>query len=221
MRNAIRTSVMLVTILLVPLLVLVAQETSALLIEGQRGQARVIQVQGKNYVEVEGLARLTGGSLRFAGNQIILTLPGSADAAPETEHSAPATTLSRPFLSAGIETMREILEWHAALKTGVERGYPLSDVWFGIFRRQVQSNLKQAGAAASTDMDHRALPLLTNEFTTMDELTDKYLKIAASRDYLAPGALNSDPMEQKLLTCWHSLASMASSNQFADDGACY
>jgi hypothetical protein len=34
MRNTIRTSVMLVTILLLPLLVLVAQETSALLIEG-------------------------------------------------------------------------------------------------------------------------------------------------------------------------------------------
>lgn len=61
MRNTIRTSVMLVTILVLPLLVLVAQETSALLIEGQQGQTRVIQVQGKNYVEVEGLARITGG----------------------------------------------------------------------------------------------------------------------------------------------------------------
>ena len=47
MRNAIRASVMLVTTLLLPLLVLVAQETSALLIEGHRGQARVIHLQGK------------------------------------------------------------------------------------------------------------------------------------------------------------------------------
>jgi len=197
MRNAIRASIRLVTILLLPLLVLVAQETSVMLIEGQQGQARVIQVQGKNYVEVEGLARITGGSLRFEGNQI-----------------------SRPFLSAGIETMREILEWHAALKTGIERGYPLSDVWFDNFRRQIQSSLKQTEAAASTDMDQRALPLLTNEFNTMDALTDKYLKIAASRDYLAPDALNSDPLDQKLLTCWQSLASTASSNQVVDDGSC-
>jgi hypothetical protein len=105
MRNTLRTSGMLVTILLLPLLVLVAQETSALLIQGQPGQARIIQVQSKNYVEVEGLARLTGGSLRFAGNQIILTLPGSADAAPQTEQSASAPEhavgLSRPFLTAG------------------------------------------------------------------------------------------------------------------------
>src|SRR5579864_6321777 len=224
MRNTIRTSVMLVTILLLPLLVLVAQETSTLLIEGQQGQARVIQVQGKNYVEVEGLARIIGGSLRFAGNQITLTLPSGGNPVPQTEQSAsaprPAVGLSRPFLTAGIETMREILEWHAALKTGVERGYPLSDVWFDNFRRQIQSSLKQTEAAASTDMDQRALPLLTNEFNTMDVLTDKYLKIAASRDYLAPDALNSDPLDQKLVTCWQSLASTASSNQFVDDGSC-
>jgi hypothetical protein len=215
---------MLVTILLVPLLVLVAQETSALLIEGQQGQARVIQVQGKNYVEVEGLARITGGSLRLAGNQITLTLPIGGNTVPQTEQSAsgpqPAVGLSRQFLSVGIETMREILEWHAALKTGVERGFPLSDVWFGNFSRQVQSSLKQAEAAASTDMDHRTLPLLTNEFNTMDALTDKYLKIAVSRDYLAPDSLNSDQLDQKLLTCWQSLTSTASSNHFVDDGSC-
>jgi hypothetical protein len=221
MRNTIRRSVMLLTILLLPLLVLVAQETSALLIEGQQGQARVIQVQGKNYVEVEGLARITGGSLRSAENQIILTLPGGANTAPQTEQSArAAVALSRPFLSAGIETMREILEWHAALKTAVERGYPLSDVGFGNFRRQIQSSLKQTEAAASTDVDQRALSLLSNEFNTMGALTDKYLKVAASRDYLAPNSLNSDLLDQKLLTCWQSLASMASSNQFVDDGSC-
>jgi hypothetical protein len=93
---------MLLTILLLPLLVLVAQETSALLIEGHQGQARVIQVQGKNYVEVEGLARITGGSLRFEGNQVIVTLPGGTHAAPQTDQSAPAAAISRPFLSAGI-----------------------------------------------------------------------------------------------------------------------
>ena len=117
-RNAIRTSVMLVAILLLPLLILVAQETSSLLIEGPQGQTRVIQVQGKNYVEVDELARITGGSLRFAGNQIMLTLPGGGDTSAHAEQSAPqpAAGFSKPFLTAGIETMREILEWHAALK---------------------------------------------------------------------------------------------------------
>ena len=116
--NAIRKLMMLVAVLMLPLLVLVAQETSALLVEGQHGQARVIQVQGKNYVEVEGLARITGGSMHFVGNQIVLTLPESGDTPSQV---APLVGLSKPFLSAGIETMREIFEWHAALKTGIER----------------------------------------------------------------------------------------------------
>jgi hypothetical protein len=221
-RNTIRTSIMLVTILLLPLLILLAQETGSLLIEGRQGEARVIEVQGKNYVEVEGLARVTGGSLRFAGNQIILTLPNNVDTPAQTEQSPPASPVgySKQFVNAGIETMREILEWHASLKTGIERGWPLSDVWFGYFRRQIESSLKQAEEAASTDMDHKALPLLVNEYNTMGALTDRYLKITVSRDYLAPDSLNNDPLDQKLLRCWQSLASMASSNQFVDDGSC-
>lgn len=221
-RNAIHTSVMLVAILLLPLLILVAQETTSLLIEGPQGQTRVIQVQGKNYVEVDELARITGGSLRFVRNQIMLTLPGSGDTSLQAVQSAPTPSvgLSRPFLGAGIETMRQILEFHAALKTAIERGYPLSDVWIGNFRRQIQASLKHTEAAASTDMDQKAFPLLTNEFNTMNALTDEYVKITASRNYLAPNSLNSDSLNQKLLTCSQSLASMASSNQFVDDGSC-
>jgi hypothetical protein len=220
-RNAIRSSMMLMTILLLPLLVLVAQETSALLIEGRQGQAKVIRMQGKNYVEVDEFARITGGSLRFVGNQIVLSLPGSDTQAQAAQSEPqPAAGLSKPFLTGGIETMREILEWHAALKNGIERGYPLSDTWFGNYRRQIRSSLAQTQAAASTDLDQKAFPLLANEFNTMNALTDKYLKIAGSRDYLAPNSLNSDPLNQKLLACWQSLASMASSNQFVDDGSC-
>ena len=215
-RKGIRTSLMLSTTLLLPLLILVAQETSSLLIEGPQGQTRVNQVQGKNYVEVDELARITGGSLRFVGNQIILTLPGSGD----TSSQAQSAGLSRPFLGAGIETMREILEWHAALKTAIERGYPLSDEWLGNFRRQSQSSLKHAEAVASTDTDQKAVPFLANEFNNMGALTDRYLKITANRDYIAPDSLSSDPLDQKLLTCWHSLESMASSNQFVNDGSC-
>jgi hypothetical protein len=131
--NSTRTWLMLVTILLSPLLALAVQQTTAFLIDGRQGQAEVIQVQGKNYVEVDELARITGGSLRFVGSQIILTLPGSGDASSQVLQSAPAPPvgLSRPFLAAGIETMREILEWNASLKTAIERDYPLSADWFG------------------------------------------------------------------------------------------
>jgi hypothetical protein len=118
--NSTRTWLTLLTILLSPLLALAVQQTTALLIDGRQGQAEVIQLQGKNYVEVEELARITGGSQRFVGSQIILTLPGSGDASSQALQSAPAPPVgfSRPFLAAGIETMKEILEWHASLKNG-------------------------------------------------------------------------------------------------------
>jgi hypothetical protein len=155
--NAIRTSMMLVTILLLPLLVLVAQETSALLVEGQQGQARVIQVQGKNYVEVEGLARITGESLRFAGNQIILTSPSGGNTAPQTEQSAPvprpAAGLSRPFLSARIETMREILEW-----CGIENWHRAGVSVVGCMVRQLQEANSIKPEAGGSSGQHRHGP---------------------------------------------------------------
>ena len=212
---------LLIAILPVPFLVMVAEQMTSLLIDGPQGEAKLIQVQGKNCVEIGELARITGGSLRFVGNQVFLTLPASADVSLHTETTSQPAGLSKPFLSAGIETMREILEWHAALKNGVERGYPLSDPWFGNYRRQIQSSLKHTEAAATTDTDRNALPLLVNEFNNMGALTDKYLKTTTNRDYIAPDSLNSDPLDQKVLACWRSMEWMASSNQFVDDGACH
>jgi hypothetical protein len=211
---------MAAVILVLPLLVLVAQQTSSLTIDGQQGQAKVIQIQGRNYVEVDGLARITGGSIRFAGNQIVLSLPGNGNGSSQAAQSAPAVGYSKDFLSAGIEAMTQLREWHAALKNAIERGYPLSSEWLGNFKRQCQASLRQAGVAASTDMDQKLFPLMQNEFNNVSALSDKYLQKTANMDYIAPNSLTNDPLEQKLQTCGHSLASMVSSNQFVDDGSC-
>jgi len=215
---------MVAAILVLPLLVLVAQQTSSLTIDGQQGQAKVIQIQGRNYVEVDGLARITGGSIRFAGNQIVLSLPGSGNGSSQVAQSAapaaPPAGYSKDFLSAGIEAMTQVREWHAALKNAIERGYPLSSEWLGNFKRQCQASLRQAGVAASTDMDQKLFPLMQNEFNNMSALSDKYMQKTSNMDYIAPNSLSNDPLEQKLQSCGHSLAAMVSSNQFVDDGSC-
>ena len=51
------------------------QSSSSLMVNGQQGTAKVVQVQGHNYVDIEGLARLTNGSISFKGSQIVLSLP--------------------------------------------------------------------------------------------------------------------------------------------------
>jgi hypothetical protein len=74
--------------------------------------------------------------------------------------------------------------------------------------------------AASTDSDRDALKLLTNEFDNMQELNDKILELRKSMDYISPDTLINDPLDQRILTCAHFLASMAAGGQFQDDGSC-
>jgi len=215
------TKWLLAGVLILPLLALtlVAQQSSTLVVNGQRGEARVVQVDGRNYVEVEALARLTNGSLRFNGNQIVLSLPGTGEAPASV---APAATgFTKEFLAAAIESMSQAREWHAALKNAMERGYPLSEDWIGPFRRQTQQAVRLAAVAANSEADKNLAALLNNVFNTMNNLSDKYLQMTKNMNYFAPNSLDTDPIDQRLRACGHSLSNMAGSNQFIDDGTCH
>lgn len=216
----------LATLLTVPALALTlaAQQTSSLLISGQQGSAKVIQVQGRNYVEVEGLAKLTNGSLSFKGNQIVLTLPGSdGTPPPPADGNAAATSpagFSKDFLNAGIEAMAQVREWHTALRTAIERGLPLAQDWLGAYAANARQSLRLASVAINTDSDKDAYPFLASQFNNVKNLSDKYVAMAQSMNYIAPNSLQSDPLEQKIQACGHSLSTMASSLQIVDDGSC-
>lgn len=226
--NRIGTGWKAAAIVLLPALALTlaAQQVSFLIVSGQSGQAKVVQVQGTNYVEVNGLARITGGSISFSGNQMVLTLPGSGGSAQDGQGAAPAQAsaavagLSTEFLNAGIEAMSQVREWRAALKNAIEHSYPLGADWVGSFRTQAQTALRLAGVAASTSDDKKTFQLLTNEFNTMNKMSDKYLQMTANLTYIAPDSISNDPLDRRLLSCGHSLAGMASARQFIDDGSC-
>ncbi len=199
-------------------LTLVAQQTASLMVSGQQGTAKVVQVQGHNYVDIEGLARLTNGSISFKGNQIVLNLPNvgpAPSAAPQ-----PPPGFSKDFLTAAVEAMTRVREWHAALRTAIERGVPLGTGWLDTYQAQTQDSLRLAAVAINTDSDKSAYPVLINEFNTMKSLNDKYVGMTKSMNYIDPNSLQSDPLDQKLLACGHSLSAMASVRQFVDDGAC-
>jgi len=198
---------------------LVAQQTNSLIIAGQPGSAKVIQVAGRNYVEVEALARLTNSSISFNANQIVLTLPGTTPDASSAPAPPPAG-FSKDFVTAGIEAMAQIREWHAALKNAIQRGYPLADAWLAPYRNQSQQAVRLTSLAINTPSDKNAFPFLTNEFNNMQKLTAKYLQMSVSMNYISPDSLDSDPLDQKILTCAHSMSSMATANQFIDDGSC-
>jgi hypothetical protein len=199
-------------------LTLMAQQISSLVVRGQQGQASVIQVQGRNYVELEGLARVMNGTIGFNGNQVVLTLSGSgqnSEVAP-----APAAGFSDEFKTAGIEAMAEIREWHTALTTAIERSIPINQQWLGAYGAKAQQALRLASVAIKTDSDKNVYPFLVNVFNNMKALSAEYVQKTKDMHYIDPNSLQSDPVDQKIVTCAHSLASMATTNQFVDDGSC-
>jgi hypothetical protein len=210
----------LVALLILPALaiLLFAQQSNSLMISGKQGQATVIQVRGHNYVEVESLARIVNGALSFNGNEIVLTLPGSGGNA--TAPPAPTPGFSKEFQTAGIEAMAEIREWHTALRTAIEQGVPLHEQWLGRYRVQAQQAVRMASLAISADSDKNVYPFVINVLNNMRNLSDKYLQMAKNRTYIPPNSLQADAVDRKIVTCTHSLASMATANQFIDDGSC-
>jgi hypothetical protein len=205
-------------ILAAAVLSLAAQQINSLIIVGQSGSAQVIQRDGHNYVDVEGLASLTQSSISFKGNQIVMALPGANTDLPTSV--APPAGFSKDFVTAGIEAMAQIREWRAALKNAIERNYPLTDTWLAPLRAQAQQALRLASIAVSTTSDKNVLPLLTNEFNNMSTLAGNYLQMSAAMIYIDPSSLDSNPLNQKITSCGRSLASMVTANQFIDDGSC-
>ena len=200
-----------------------AQQNGSLVVSGQHGQVPVVQINGKSYVDIEALARLTSGSLSFNGNQITLTLPASSAststaASADSQHANPG--FSKEFMKAGIEEMSVIREWRAALVNAVQNGYPVTNELVSGYQQQAAMNLRLTSVAISTDSDRSAFQLLSNELNHMQKLSDKILAARKNMNYISPDALNGDSLNQKILNCARSLASMAASGQFQDDGSC-
>ena len=200
-----------------------AQQNGSLVVSGQHGQAPVVQINGKSYVDIEALARLTSGSLSFNGNQVTLTLPASSvsTSTAASADSQPANPgFSKEFMKAGIEEMSVIREWRAALVNAVQNGYPVTNELVSGYQQQAAMNLRLTSVAISTDSDRSAFQLLSNELNHMQKLSDKILAARKNMNYISPDALNGDSLNQKILNCARSLASMAASGQFQDDGSC-
>ena len=192
-----------------------------LVINGYAGVAPVIEVNGATYVEVEALARLANASLSFSGNQIVLTLPdctgGSAPASPEPPV---ASGFSKDFLRAGIEEMTIIREWRSALQGVVENNAPVTAEWMASYRGQAVTSLRLAQVAVITDSDRSAFQLLSTEFNNMDKLSSQVVASRKAMNFLDPDSLKNDPLNLQIIACGRSLAAMAASGTFQDDGTC-
>ncbi len=206
------------------LLAQTTQQGGTLTIAGQPDQAPLVRINGKSYVDIESLARITRGSVRYQGTRTILTLPQTASAPAQAEvQPQPVKTpqLTGAFLGEEIEALTAIREWRVSLVNAVENNYPVTENWMGGLRRTADEKLQLAAAAATTDPDHQALDLLRNEFTNMQQQSAQFLDTHAKVNYISPDSFANNPLDQKILTCERALAAMAASKQFQDEPSCH
>jgi hypothetical protein len=197
-----------------------AQQKTTLVVEGYPGRAPVIQVNGKSYVEIESLARLTNGSVTFQANQITLKLaPSVANVAPaQTEQPA---KLFRGFLQAGIEEMAVIEEWRTAIVTAVQKNNPVTEDGLDVYRRNADSKLAVASTAVVTDADRNVLSFLKNELGNTQKLSAQYLAMRKSLTFISPDSLDNDPLNQQIVNCAQGLTSLTANGQFQDVATCH
>ena len=196
------------------------QKTATFTITGHAGQAQLLQINGKSYVEVEALARLTQGTLSFKANQTILTLsPSDAEARESTPHAKAGFSIG--FVQAGIEEMILIREWRIAIVNAVQSNIPLSEDWISTQHRRADKNLSLASAAESTGDDRSASALLAAEFSNMQKLSDLYLAMRKQDAAMSPDTFSNSSLEQQILSCAQDFVTMTAGHEFQDLPTCH
>jgi hypothetical protein len=201
-----------------------------LVINGRTAPAAVVQINGKVYVDLQILASITNGSLGFRGERVTLTLPLSDPGIPTPAPAIPpepATEagFSGDFMKAGIEEIALLREWASPLAYAIQNGYPITEHWVAGYREDAAKGLRLASAAAKTESERKALQLLSNEFESVREWSSKLVEASKSMDTakyaMSAGALQNDPLSQKIIACGHFLGSMLGSGTFEDNPSCH
>ena len=200
----------------------------SLSLQGYEGQATVIRNHGRVFVDLQDLARITKGSLRFEENEIILTLAPS-NASESARDTATKSGFSLAFMRAAIEAMASIREWGGMLQVIVQNGYPVGKAMAGntirAYQGRAADSVALASAAASTDDDHRGLELLRNEFNNVlgwaENFVDARNSLNAADLSTSEDPLKDDPDAQKMIRCGQFLAQMFAGGTFQDDTACH
>jgi hypothetical protein len=213
-------------VLLIPALSLPqasSRQQKTLMVKGFTGNAPVVHVNGKDYVEIESLARITNSSISFQTNQItfVFGAPVANQAPGENDQPPQPPKISKDLLKAGIDMMTAIEEWRVAISNAVQNNTAVTPDWVDPYQRNANSKRALAAAAVVTDADRNVLPLLTNEFNNMQRLSDKYLDLRKNLTYTAPESFESDPLNQQVQNCARGLSVLATGGPYQDVPVCH
>jgi hypothetical protein len=219
-RNLQRVVLLGLAFLFVAVLFAQGPSEKKLLVNGENTGGTVLQAEGRFYVDIETLARITSGTVSVEPTQILLTIP-----TPNSEASSPETegVLSKDFVSAAIVALADMKEWKGALRTMITYGLAVDDSWAQTYREQAETSLTQAAVEASTDGDRSALQLLSNQFAHLakwesDVFADR--KALNGAETVDPNGLQDDPALAKITNCGRFLNNMLVGGTFADHSSC-
>ena len=199
------------------------QETGKLQVRGYSGEAAIVRVNGRAFVDLQALAQITGSSVAFERGRVVLTLsPAETPGAPAASQPV-SPGFSRPFMGAGIEALASMREWGSTLVVAIRNGFPLGNA-INPYRGRAADKVRLAGAAASTDDDRNGLELLRKELNDVQAWSDKLVNarnsMSAANFTMSETAMQEDPMFQGIVQCGQYLAQMLASGSFQDAGAC-
>jgi len=203
-------------------------QKEAFSVHGYSGEANAVRFQGRDFVDVQDLARITNGSLSFNGGNLVLTLSG-CEASERGNDDASKAGFSRPFMQAAIEAMGSIREWGGILQATVQDRYPVGTPMTGntivAYQERAAEKVALASAAASNDSDYRGLELLRNEYNNLQAWNNQFLKsrksLTAQYMTLSDNPLLEDEQTRKIIECGQFLAQMLPSGTFQDNASCH
>jgi len=198
-----------------------------LVVNGRSVDTAVVEVEGRSYVDIEGLAQVIGGSVNFEPNQITLTLPEPAPAATPADASAAtpqaADDMSKQFQQLAVFTLAEMREWRGAISAVVTSGAPVVGTWPDDYHDRVGNDLLQATLGASTVQDNQAVQLLQQEYALLTDWANQVLgerKALDAARSIDPNSLQNDQALAKISKCGQFLSSMIVGGNFYDDSSC-
>ncbi len=199
------------------------QETGSLLVRGYPGEAAIVRVNGRAFVDLQALTQITGSSITFEGGRAVLSLPSVESHEPSESGQSFDSGFSRSFMAAGIEALASMREWGSTLVVTIRNGFPLGNA-INPYRARAAEKVHLAAAAVSTDADRSGLELLRRELNNVQAWSDKLVKarnsMSAANLTMSENAMQEDPLFQSALQCGQYLAQMLASGSFQDAAAC-
>ena len=131
--------------------------------------------------------------------------------------------LSTGFAGDAVTALAEMKEWKGALGTMVTYGLAVDGTWAHTYHDQVEASIARASVAATSNSDHSALQLLSNQFAHPAKWESDFIaerKVLDGAKTVDPNALQNDPALTKISTCGRFLSTMLVSHIFSDNASC-